>query len=99
MTNLLIKQNRLSEAHQVLNSFKDQQFFDFDKSQIKEPSPLTLTAREAEFVSLYEKASQRVGETGRRLEELKLTIGRRQPTAEENAQLQKLGREVENRFG
>ena len=79
-----------------MNSFKDQQFFDFDKSQIKEPTPLILTARENEFVSLYEKASEKVGEVGGRLEELKRTIGTRQTTAEENAELQKLEREVKS---
>lgn len=84
----LLEADRLSEAHQVANYFKDQQFFDFDKSQRKEPTPLALNLREIEFASIYEKTSDRVSSLTFQLEALRRKDAN-QPVAE-TAQLQKL---------
>jgi CHAT domain-containing protein/Tfp pilus assembly protein PilF len=53
LADLLISQGRLSEAQQVLNLFKDQQFFDFNQNTPKTSSSLTLTPREARFADRY----------------------------------------------
>jgi len=55
----LIEQGRLAEALQLLNSFKDQQSFDFNPASRRELTPLTLTPREVFFSELYDqKATQ-----------------------------------------
>jgi len=53
LADLLISTGRLSEAQQVLNLFKDQQFFDFNQNGPKTPSSLTLTPREARIADRY----------------------------------------------
>lgn len=83
----LIEQGRLAEAQQVLNAYKDQQFFDVDNANRKTPARLALTPREARNAALYEQASAKVGELSRQLAAAKRSIGRRQPTAEETAQV------------
>lgn len=90
LTEIMISQNRLSEGLQVLNSFKDQQFFDFDQTQSKQRKAIMLTPREANFGQLYEKVNERVETLGGQIEKLKGKIGNRQPNAEETSQMQKL---------
>lgn len=90
LANLLITQGRPSEAQQVLNAFKDQQYFDFDKTQVRELTPLVRTPREDEFVVRYEKAIETLGEIGGKIEELKRKSVGRQPTDEEAMQLRQL---------
>ena len=94
LAEIMIANNRLAEAQQVLNSFKDQQFFDFNQTQIKQLVPLALTPREKEFFELYERSSSALGEIGSQLEELKRQIGNRPPTADETAQKQKIEGEL-----
>ena len=65
---MLIGSGRLPEAHQVLNLFKDQQFFDFNRD-IKQPvSNLTLTPREAALNATFEQATQRIAMVGEQLD-------------------------------
>lgn len=90
LAEMLITQGRSAEAQQVLNTFKDQQFFDFDQTQARQPEPLTRTPREAEFGALYQKTIDTVGAIGGKLAEFKRTLGGRQPNDEEARQLQQL---------
>jgi CHAT domain-containing protein/tetratricopeptide (TPR) repeat protein len=90
LSELLIEQGRLAEAVQVLNSFKDQQYFDFNPDTIKKPVPLDLTQREAGLSSRYDATSAKVGEIGGQLEEIKRITASRTPGAEESARLQQL---------
>ena len=53
LADLLISTGRLSEAQQVLNLFKDQQFFDFNQNTPKTPSSLAFTPREARTADRY----------------------------------------------
>jgi CHAT domain-containing protein/Tfp pilus assembly protein PilF len=94
LAELLINQNRLPEAQQVLNSFKDQQFFDFNRESQKRPTPLTLTPREAFVAGRYEQATKQVEITEQQLNELKRKLGQGHPNADETLQLQPL----ESRF-
>ena len=90
LSELLLEQNRLPEAQQILNSFKDQQFFDFDQSRQKPFAPLTLTLREADLTARYEQANESVGKIDSQIEELRGKIDAHALNAEETARLQKL---------
>ncbi len=79
VTDLLISQGRLAEAHQTLNLFRDQQFFDFNRIAESKASLLTLTAREAIYIQLYEHHTTRLADIFQQLRALKLKVG------EENA--------------
>lgn len=87
---LLIAQGRSAEAQEVLNAFKDQQFFDFDRTQQKELKSVKRTPREEEFVLGYEKTSDALGAIGGKIAELKRKIGNRKPNDDEAKQLQQL---------
>jgi CHAT domain-containing protein/Tfp pilus assembly protein PilF len=56
LAHLLISLDRLPEAQQVLNLFKDQQFFDFNQNIEKTATRLTPTAREAMMRDKYGRA-------------------------------------------
>ena len=90
LSDLLIAQKRLPEAHQVLNLFKDQQFFDFNRDPLRQPSLLSLTAHEALILKRYEQIAERLSFAGHKLSELRLQLGGREPTPDETAQLRTL---------
>lgn len=90
LSDLLIAQDRLQEAHQVLNLFKDQEFFDFNRETKKEASLLTLTPRETALTKRYEEIAARLQIAYEHWSEAKLKIGGRQPSTEEAAQLQRV---------
>ncbi len=87
---LLIGQGRLAEAVQVLNAFKDQQYFDFNNDALKKPVPLAFTPREAGFDSQAAVATDKISSIGKNLDTLKLTAGGPTPNPEEAAKLQRL---------
>jgi CHAT domain-containing protein/tetratricopeptide (TPR) repeat protein len=49
----LIDQGRFEEAHEVLNAYKDQQYFDSDSQKTKQPQLLTFTPLETHWNSQY----------------------------------------------
>ncbi|HXI89926.1 MAG TPA: tetratricopeptide repeat protein [Blastocatellia bacterium] len=87
---LLMALGRLQEAQQVLNLFKDQQYFDFNRNLHKTASVLTLSAREAQIAERYELTTRRVEVVDRQLSEVTRKVGGRQPSTEEATQLQDL---------
>ncbi|MGH9969473.1 MAG: CHAT domain-containing protein, partial [Pyrinomonadaceae bacterium] len=87
---MLIGSGRLSEAQQVLNLFKDQQFFDFNRNTDQPISNLTLTPRESLMAARFEQASQRVEVVGQQLSDLTRRVGEQKLTGETTAQLQQL---------
>ena len=86
----LMAQGRLAESHQVLNAFKDQQYFDFARPQALEPTPLTFSSRESNFVGHYKKAIDTLAVIDGRVAELKGKLADRWPTEEEAQQLKHL---------
>ncbi len=88
LADALIEKKRYAEAQQVLNSFKDQQFFDF--SQTKQFAPLAVTVREAELTATLNQKLENVVGAIRALDGFKRGISNRQPTADETAQLKSL---------
>src|SRR6266404_6304748 len=87
---LLMALGRLPEALQVLNLFKDQQYFDFNRNMRKPASQLTLSAREAQIAERYEQTTRRLESVDRQLSEVTRKVGGRQPSTEEATQLQDL---------
>jgi CHAT domain-containing protein/Tfp pilus assembly protein PilF len=81
---------RLPEAQQVLNLFKDQQFFDFNRVMQKPAARLTLTVHEALIADRYEQTTKRIEIVGRQLDELRLKVNEHQSSAQEAAQLGQL---------
>ncbi len=96
LTDLLIRQNRVGEAQQVLNAFKDQQFFDFDQKQANRPTAIALTPSEIEFGGRYDHASSNLGVIGTQVDNFKRTLANRKPDDEEARQLSELERQLES---
>lgn len=90
LADILIAEGRLAEAQQILNSFQDQQFFDFGQQNSKLLIPPVVSLREQSFALRYNQTSERVGSAGSRVEELKRQIGNRQPSAEEARKIKQL---------
>ena len=94
LAEILIADGRLGEAQQILNLFKDQQFYDFNRNPLQPIKQLVKTPRETVFTSRYETLSDRLGQAGKSLDELQRKIGTGQPTDREIAQKQKLESEL-----
>ena len=94
LLSFLIEQGRLTEAYQVLNALKDQQYFDFNPKTAKKPQPLGFTPREQGLYSQYTAASDKISDVGGRLEKLKRLIGNGTPDGEQAATLRQLESEL-----
>ena len=81
---VLIKANRLSEAQQALNWLKDQQFYDFDQKTQRETVRLALTPHEQALSAEFEAALDRVGTTGKQLEQMRQRTSDGQAVTQEN---------------
>ena len=99
LADILIAEGRLAEAQQILNSFQDQQFFDFGQQNSKLLIPPVVSPREQSFALRYNQTSERVGSAGSRLEELKRQIGNRQPSAEEAQKIKQLEADLKTATG
>lgn len=62
LAEVLIENNRLAEAHEVLTALKDQQMLDFDADVKTRLAPLSATAREAAGGEKFALAGARVDE-------------------------------------
>ena len=90
LTELLIAEDRLAEAQQVLNAFKDQQYFDLDQAQASVLTPLVRTSYEVEFIGKYEKGIATINSLQGNLANLKRQIRNRKASEEEAQQLKQL---------
>lgn len=88
LAEILIKNNRLAEAQQILNLFKDQQYFDFISAG--QSAPLALTPREAEFISVFNKKLDAAAALSSRFDEQKRAGGNRKLTDAEAGQLKQI---------
>lgn len=97
LTERLIEQGRLSEAHQILNRFKDQTFFDYSLKGLDgtafadEAGEIQLTPLEAAAHSKYQEALQRSHDLTLRLIELELQGQHRPPDAHEGGATEQVG--------
>ncbi|MFN2511838.1 MAG: tetratricopeptide repeat protein [Pyrinomonadaceae bacterium] len=87
LADLLIAQGRLAEAHQVLSSFKDQQYFDFNRVTSDRQSQLGLTPLEALAIERYETTSKALETIG---SEITLLARKLQPNPQDAEKLKGL---------
>ena len=90
LTEILIADNRFAEAHQILDLFKDQQFFDFIQNPDKRIKAADQTPRETAFALRYRQKSEELGQIGVQLDTLKRSIGSSQPSSAETVKLREL---------
>ena len=89
----LLEEGRLTEAHQILNLFKDQEFFDAIQpgaSSAPQTRSPELTQRELEAAAIYQEATTRLATVNSRLLELELSLKGRKPTSDDERQLEQL---------
>lgn len=75
LAELLIKQNRGSEAQEVLNAFKDQQFFDFGPSTKDQLNPIAQSVSETKLGTLFENELSKLGALDNHIAELEKKLG------------------------
>ncbi len=85
LADALLAQKRFAEAQQILNLFKDQQYFDFNSN--KQIAPLAVTTRENEFVTTLNQKLERIVTMTRQLDGYRRTIGQRKANNSEASQL------------
>ena len=90
LADILTAQGRTTEALQVLNLLKDQQFFDFNRNPNEPIKQLGQTPRETALELRFQQSSEKINEFGEEIADLNRKIGTRQPTLDETAQLQEL---------
>ena len=88
LADALLAQNRLAEAQQSFNLFKDQQYFDLSSN--KQTAPIALTARETTMAMSFDQKLEVVVAAIRRLDDFKRGINKRQPTEPEAGQIKQL---------
>ncbi len=94
LAEILLAQKRDSEAQQVINSFKDQQFFDPVQTENSEVKFLTQTPREKQLFAAFELLSEKIARVENQIDEFQRRIKNRQPTVQEQAELQNLENEL-----
>jgi CHAT domain-containing protein/Tfp pilus assembly protein PilF len=99
LADLLIKEGRLSEAQQVLNLLKEEEYFDYVRRDAQEASSLqgraTLTPEEAEAERRYNEIADRITAFGKEKGELLAKLAKRTPTPQEQQRLDKLDADLE----
>ena len=93
LAEVLLVEGRLAEAQQILNSFKDQQYFDFN-SNIQTALP-ALTAHETALAADFNRKLETVADAVRRLDEFKSGVGNRSPTAAEADQIKQREKDLQ----
>jgi CHAT domain-containing protein/Tfp pilus assembly protein PilF len=94
LANAMLTQKRHVEGQQVLNAFKDQQFFDF--GQEKQLASLARTAREDELGATFDLRAGQVVDVTRELDDFKRGVGTRQARVDETAQINSLEERLAN---
>jgi CHAT domain-containing protein len=94
LAELLISEGRISEAQQVLNALKDQQFFDFDRTKSRQPEPLTLSPLEEEYSREFDQILTSMSAINREITQLRIKLGNRSEK-EDAPQLEKFNAELE----
>lgn len=95
LSQLLLAEGRLEEAVQVLNLYRDQQFFDFNRDAALPARQVVLSPREQEFVNRYQIAGARLGRIGAQLEALRQQVGNGDPSEQQTAQRKKYEAELQ----
>lgn len=88
LASCLVEQGRTAEALQILNLFKDEQYFDLKSS--KPTAPITFTARENRLSAELDTKLEAVVSASRAYDEFGRTVGKREPSANEAIQIKSL---------
>ncbi len=86
----LLRQNRLTEAIQVLNISRDQQNFDAVIDKAERPNQLIYTKREEKFSKTYADAANKVSNLGKLIDDFIREVGLSLMTIEQAEKLQQL---------
>jgi CHAT domain-containing protein/Flp pilus assembly protein TadD len=86
----LIEERRFAEAIQVMDFYRDQQFYDLGRNLNEPAKHCFVSPPEAALNSPYNQAIEKVQTTGGQIEDLERRTGRRELDEYEAAQLQKL---------
>jgi CHAT domain-containing protein len=89
LAELLIAEGLFEQAVQVLNLYRDQQFFDFDLNPNTPVERVHLSTREDNFAQRYETESRKLRNLGAQIAELKRQSGNRQSGVAEAGNLLK----------
>jgi CHAT domain-containing protein/Tfp pilus assembly protein PilF len=81
---LLISQGRTTEAQQVLNAFKDQEFFDSTQTKPKQLSAIAVTPRESDLMLRFERLSKNLDKSRMQISVFKRKLGPGKSIAEAN---------------
>jgi len=95
LAGLLIAEGRLGEAQQVINIYRDQEFFDVNLPLNQLPLSVDFTPREAANAQLLQKSLDEVRNAFRLYEELKRKISVERAAVDAAAQLERLAAEHE----
>ncbi|MCU1263980.1 MAG: hypothetical protein JWM21_298 [Acidobacteria bacterium] len=87
---LMIMEGRADDTIEVLNLYRDQQFFDFNPTDETVARRLSLSPREENFAREYEAKISKIGEVNTQVEDLKRLFGNRVISEQESTQLQHL---------
>ncbi len=93
LADVLLNQGRLNEAQQVLNSFKDQGYFDLNSK--KPIAPLTLTERETILAASFDQKLEAVVNAIRRLEAFRRGLHERPLTSAEAGEIAALEKSLQ----
>lgn len=88
LADLLLKQKRFAEAQQVLNLFKDQQYFDFSAEMPL--TTVTFTERETKVAADFEQRIEAGAKILRELSALRRTVMSGKATTEQSARIAEL---------
>jgi len=84
LADLLIQEGRLGEAHQILNRYQDQEFFDFAPPRAAVSKDITFTPHEAEVKADFDRLSPKLKVVGGYLKDLNQVVGTPNPKSPES---------------
>lgn len=86
----LIRNDQISQAVQVVNLYRDQQFYDFNHDPLESGKQVALSERETKYASLYEEASEKIRKSLDLREQFRLRVGARQLSQSESKEDEQL---------
>jgi CHAT domain-containing protein len=86
----LIRTDQLSEAVQIINLYRDQQFYDFNHDSLDASKQVALSERETKYASFYEQATEKIRKSLDLREQFRLRVHAGQLSESESKEQQQL---------
>lgn len=99
LADLLIKDGRLSEAHQILNVFKDQQQYDVYQTDRVPQAAISLSNSEQEFLAQQLRTIAEVGKSDTEISDARLKLNTKQPNGPQSEQIKQFEQDKEKKIG